>query len=521
MLKELLRGGITGGIAGARVRDCLFAQWTPASCRYVLARRGNPFPTILAADRFEPDPERPVAAQLRERVAATGARCRHAVLVLPRTELEFSTHHLPPATGDELPELVRNAAAAELDESSGTYSSDFLITHQDYSGCDTLVFSMRDERIRDHVGAFESAGFKVAAVTFRGFGASELVERAHGYPASTSMAVLMDDVTIEFAVVDEGKPILFRTIPCAEEDERVRAERVGNEIRRTLALAHAGDDSSVSIYLIGASDDSDALANLLTEQTSLPTATIHPFSYCAEDSESQVPSECAALVGVACAWNRTAIPIDLLHPRRPPVKPGPWRRAVLWGGVAAAVLIALGAMAWKDAADESAAIAERRNEFKQLGARSRRALELRDLVESVDAWRRDEIAWLDRIRELSEQLPDGEQLVIRRMSMSTGSDGNGVIDLAVQVSAPGVVADLEDAIRGRGHSVSSKRVSESDEKAKLPWVFETRVALKADSPAELPIPEMAGEEPKSESREPARGDAEVAKHDNQRGGDRP
>ncbi len=71
--------------------------------------------------------------------------------------------------------------------------------------------------------------------------------------------------------------------------------------------------------------------------------------------------------------------------------------------------------------------------------------------------------------------------------MSTDSRGNGVIDLGVQVSRPDVIARLEDAVRDDRHSVSSKRVTESDAEAKLPWGFETRIVFKPAEVPELPL----------------------------------
>jgi len=51
--------------------------------------------------------------------------------------------------------------------------------------------------------------------------------------------------------------------------------------------------------------------------------------------------------------------------------------------------------------------------------------------------------------------------------------------LAVQVSAPEVITELETAIRAHQHSVTSKRVSGGNETQMLPWTFDTRVIFKA------------------------------------------
>ena len=63
----------------------------------------------------------------------------------------------------------------------------------------------------------------------------------------------------------------------------------------------------------------------------------------------------------------------------------------------------------------------------------------------------------------------------------------------MQVRQPNVVTDLENAIRDERHSVSSKRVTESDEKANLPWSFETHIAFKPADLVDLPPPEEAAQ----------------------------
>jgi Tfp pilus assembly PilM family ATPase len=466
-----------------RAQTCLFVQWTRPLCRYLLVERCSQAPRIQAVGSFEADEDQPLVDQLQEELAAQEIRCRQAVLLLPRAELEVSSHQLPPAAKDELPELVGSAVASEFDDAAGTHVTDFLVTQQDETGCEAIAFSLSDQRISDFKSSFKTAGLKLLGITFTGLGGVELLQQVKQHLSSPAVVIAVSDGDIDLAVVEDHRPILFRSIPRSAEEDRVRAERLGAEIGRTLALTHRADADSTRLYLLGDVGEHEQLAQLLSEQRAVSASVVSPLQHLESAVDVDPPSRYANLLGVACAWNGARLTLDLLNPRRAPQKAGPGRRVAFWGGIAAMLCLAIGYLAWQDRAEQLTAISKQEGKLTTLAKRANKAQGLKDVANAVQAWRSDDIAWLDELRELSERLPSGDQALIRRMSMSTDSQGNGVIDLAVQVSQPGVVANLEDAVRDERHSVSSKRVTESDEKAKLPWTFETRIAF---TPSELP-----------------------------------
>ena len=472
-----------------RRNTCLLVQWTRPLCRYVLAERGSLAPRVLEVGSFETDDSQPVAEQLRQHAASQNVRCRQAVLLLPRAELDVSSLNLPPATKAELPELVSSAVALETDDAADTRVSDFLVTHQDDAACETLVFSSDETAINQFKSSFRTAGLNLLGITFSGMGTVELLRHLAHRPPSTAVVVGTSDYDIDLAVQANGHSVLVRTIPYSSEEGRVFAERLEAEIRRTLALAHRADDDSTRVYLIGAVREHEQLAQMLSDQLSFSVSVVNPLDQVKSAVEVDYPSRYANLLGVACAWNGGGFELDLLNPRRSPQKPGPWRRVAFWGAIAASVLLVIGYIVGKDRADQIGAINQQMETLERLQKRANKARALQDGADVVHAWRQDDIAWLDELRELSERLPSQDQALIRRMSMSTDSQGNGVVDLAVQVNQPEVVANLEDAVRDERHSVSSKRVTESDESAKLPWAFETRIVFKPADVPELPLPD--------------------------------
>ncbi len=470
-----------------RPRTCLFVLWTQPICRYVLVARDSPGPRVLKADSFETDQDEPSAAELQSQLDRQEIRCRQVVLLLPRAKLDIASHSLPPATEEEIPELVASAVALENDDAGTSRVSDFLVTHQDGAGCETMVFSSGEAEINDLKSEFKDAGFNLASVTYSGVGASELLKHVPARSAATTIVVATGDFDIDLVIRVNDQQVLFRSIPRPSEDTRGLADRLIAEIQRTLTLLHRAMDDSSRLCLIGDVDEHEQLARRLSERASCAVSVVDPLNEVQSDVEVDCPSRYANLFGVARAWNGEGIALDLLNPRRPPRKPSPWGRVLFWGAIAASALAIVGYFAAEDRAEQIAVIESQKTKLKNLEKRAIKSLSLEDITRAIDDWRQDDVAWLDEIHELSTRLPHQDEALIRGMSMSTDSRGNGVIDLGVQVSRPDVIARLEDAVRDDRHSVSSKRVTESDAEAKLPWGFETRIVFKPAEVPELPL----------------------------------
>jgi len=150
----------------------------------------------------------------------------------------------------------------------------------------------------------------------------------------------------------------------------------------------------------------------------------------------------------------------------------------MWGGVAAAVMLSIAYVAWSERSEQLEAIENKRASVEKFSKRATKAQELQDVLTAVRQWQRNDITWLDELDQLSERFPTRQQSLVRRMSLSSASNGAGVVDLSVQVSSPEVVAALESAIRDERHSVTSKRVSEVADVEGLNWAFETRIVFR-------------------------------------------
>lgn len=471
---------------------CLFVQPHGPECRYVAIERDAALPKLIGGGCFEVQGRSP-AADLRDRLASENVRARHVVLLLPRSEIEIVAFHLPPAAEAELPELVRGALLQEQDDAAANRVSDFLITHQDQESTDVTVFSLEESVLNGWKSDFKAAGWTLDGVTFSGLGAGELIRASsRSEMDGTQVVIALSDQDLDLVVLAGRTPVLFRTIPWSADEDHRLAERLGEEIPRTLSLAHRlEDDEPPRIHLAGELAEFGSQLSALAELIAEPVSLLDPLDRVQSRAELPGPSRYANLLGVAMAWNRGGLPLNFLSPRRAPAPAGPWRKLVLAGAAVAVLLMFFGARIVQERAEQLLAIEDRQQKLKQIVQRADKSRELQALAAAVSDWRRDDISWIDELRTLAERLPPPDEALVRKMSLSIDAQRNGVIDLSVQVSRPEVVTQLEDALRAGNRSVSSKRVSESDEKSKLPWGFDTRVVFEPEELPDLPAPEAA------------------------------
>lgn len=206
----------------------------------------------------------------------------------------------------------------------------------------------------------------------------------------------------------------------------------------------------------------------------------------------------SALVGAAWDFLHDGIEIDLLSPRRAPEPPNPARR---WAAIAAGVIFLLATALYVLYADLDALRIELADREKELADKQRvtnKVLEKADESRLVEQWLSDQVDWLDALQTISNRLPDARHATIRRFMASTNPEG-GVVDLAVQVSDPDRLAELESGLRSAAFSVSSRRVSQQALNDEYPWQFETRATFEIEPPLAIPYRAAADPEPAEEA----------------------
>ena len=468
-------------------KTVLFVQWTYPNCRYMVVETGSERPKIVAANSLELSSDGSPAEQIQKQLAKENIRCRHVVLLLPRSHIDISDLTLPPATETEITQLVGNAIALELEDNATPRTTDFLVTSRTETNTNVLAFSLKTSVLQEFADQFKSVQMNLLAITLGGLGSSQLLEQLVTPLASTALVISISDYDIDFSVLANQQPLLFRSLPTSDPHLPIQAERLTAEIRRTLTVAHLAIDEPVQIYLVGDMSEQKKLAQLLSQSLSTEVFILNPLETVVLQANIDHSSRYANLIGIAAAYQSNQLSVDMIHPRQAPQARSRWRQLAFAGAAVTAFLFAVLYLSMSRQWQAQENVADKQVQLNQLVKRANKALTVQDTVLSVKQWRQDDITWLNELQRLSVSLPGPDRALIRKITMTSDSQGNGLIDLAVQVRAPEVIAELEAAIRAHQHSVSSKRVSGGDEEQQLPWTFDTRVTFKPPTvPLKLP-----------------------------------
>jgi len=454
--------------------------------RYLVATYDQKQLKVLLKGKLVRDPDISVAQQLRHRLDEESIRCTQAAVLLSRPAVEFFSGSMPPAEDHEMPALVENFVAQEADDGDDRVI-DFIITGGDNEITTDVLAMSCDRRVIDtSVKEFKEAGFKLRTATYNGFGGVQLIHQVAHQKLPITIVITSVDSSTEIAVLQKRRPVLFRTIQRGVEPGESYATALAAEVQRTLAFIGAGDQDSALIYLMGSKQELTEVAQVLSETVS-SSVTITGVLDHVDDSDVQpfddAPSF-AQLIGVGSAIHQGRLTTNFLSPRKAPAKEQPWRKLALFAGLAALLVSVFGYVGWTERSEQLSQIEDRQASIAKLAKRGNRSAELQDIVDAVTAWQKNDITWLDELKDLSDRFPERNESLVRKMTLSAADNGAGVVDLSVQVNSPEVITELESAIRDDRHSVSSKRVTEVNDTDELTWSFDTRIVFQP-----LPRPE--------------------------------
>ena len=287
---------------------------------------------------------------------------RASVLVaVPRSAVELLYLTVPPATDEELPELVANLAAQQSPAISEQTLLDFLPAEGDPGAPrPVLVVALAEEeqqRIRSRLAA---AGLTPQRIVLRPLAGASLFRRLISASDRTCLVIDRVGQDLELNVIAPGRLGFTRTVRLPEQaSEEDVAGRLVAEAKRTVLAApreHVGDAGIQSVYVFGRQAEYEPLAAEIGRELSLPVEVLDPLD-AVEAPEAAVPPQpehLAPLLGVLLDEAAGSHPIDLLHPRRPP---HPWARrrvAALAVGGLALVALTLGLYVWGNLAEANA-----------------------------------------------------------------------------------------------------------------------------------------------------------------------
>ena len=490
----------------SRNAELVLVDLSDQSVRYLVVRPSSDSMKLLAVGELASSSEQAddlsLATRLREALDQVPVKCKSAILLLSRPQIESVAETLPPSTNEELPSLVASIVAQHSDEAEAKII-DFMVTSDaSDESLDVLAMTCDRSAVEESVADFRGNGFAIPVITYAGLGAVELLGEVAHQKLSLAVSITFGQKVTNIAFLREARPVLFRTLHRSFDPTSDYAEALAAELHRTLAFAGAGDQDSIQFYMVGCRDELRDIASFLAEETSSSvsiTGVVDLFDDAAVDANANA-SYYANLIGVASAVIHDRLEINFANPTEVPKASSASRRIAFWSSIAAIVLLVLGYIFYTLRTEELAEIEEKRGTLQRFSKRASKAQQFQDTLDAIKDWQRSDIAWLDELKDLSTRFPKQKESLVKRMSMSTGPDGVGVMDLSVQVKSPDVVTEMESAIRDQRHSVSSKRVAEVNDLEELTWSFDTKIVFR---PLTKPALKLVDTEPEKSNDERA------------------
>jgi hypothetical protein len=420
------------------------------------------------------------------------------VALLSRPELDLFSLNLPPAESAEIASLVASEVEQQIGESLEPPIIDYCFAQSGKTGSDTsesptignqvLAFALSRKELESIRSQCEGAGFRLQAIGSRhlaplsllkeqGLRSDFLMVAIHLYPGETELTFCL-----------KGEPLLLRSIRNSTDDPDRVAEQIALESQRcfTLLPQNVGELSK-EWFLFATGESATNVASALQSREAISVTTLDPLASWKQEPSSDgvralTANVSAANVGAATDFIRQSLPIDLLHPKRPPVPQSPLRR---WGGLgllAAAASSLGGYLLLSDVWQLQAEADDLANELQNTAKLTAKYMEKSDQVQAVETWLADQVDWLAEFSELASRLPDGSSASIRRLSASANGTGAS-IDISVEVNSQETISELENRIRGAKYSILSKQINQNIDSQEYPWRFESQISFAIDPPS--------------------------------------
>jgi hypothetical protein len=364
-----------------------------------------------------------------------------AVVLLGRGVVTFKSVRVPVVPEAELPTVVHFALDAE-----GPTGAEMVIDFQagpivpinaTESELDVLTVSIPTSRLEVIRTVLSKAGLTIKRVTVRPIATRLSIGPLAGDRPTEGLVYLSDD-GVEIALWTGSKLRLCRWVSLGPIPRS--ADRLANEVRRTLASFHAEskDDHVSKLILLG--DEATELSHPIEERLSVPT-----------EVASTVHAEGTSFSLIGGADLPSPCPIDFLKPKRTAPVSDQRRVRMLVGGLLAVVCAAAGYIwfsketARRDSQIQSlqAQLAQVTQEIKTLQPTSDRHKVIKDWIDSGDPV-------LDELQEVAAQLPDTSDLFLTGLEYNAGQNKQpGTIKLDGLSRDQSIVTRAQTMIAGK------------------------------------------------------------------------
>lgn len=468
----------------------LATGWDDQSIDLILARHDGKQLTIVAAESHQRTDNAPgdVGAVLSNALKKHGARRPFVAVALPRSRAEVISVSLPPASDEELLDLVPLQVEQIAPEHVSEDVFDFVPLHRnETAGREVIVVAPRPNTMTKVESELKAAGLKANVVGFRPLGLLPLIDKTGAHKSHRSLAFCLEPGAADILLLDRGHLVLSRAVRLPNRADPTFASNLIGELRRTaMVLPHQGGTVTEleHVYGFGSGDEFDELIGLLNQDTAVSVTRVNPFRVANDETKERVmSSRFAPLIGMLLGQQDDSnhAVVDFLNPRRPAAQPSRWRRVAFYAALAAALLGALIYYVWDTRKSLDEEVARLNDDLAKVEKMADKIGRQQTVAQSIADWQSDDVNWIDELRDLSIRFPGPDEAIVRRMSITPVDQGN-LVTMQLRVKSPSVVTMMEANLRDEYHSVKSKRVSEVAGAEQFPWQLDTTILVSPRPP---------------------------------------
>lgn len=433
------------------------------------------------------DTDAVIAGKLKKSLGDHGVPRGETIVVLGRQRIEMRDISVPPAPENELPEMVRFQARNDFSSFNENWALDYVPFDCKPNQPQRVLASAVSPQLMDQTKqVVDGAGLKLSKMVLRPYSTCELF-RAELGDHKVRMIIDPNDEQVDLTLVIGTELLATRTVPTPKdyESEDVARKLVG-QIRRTITstsgLLEGGQLEE--FLIVGAETRLPHMKQLLNENFEQTVTFVDPYTTAPGISDvaknmPEHPDRFAALIGALIREaSSQAHTIDFVNPRRPIAGNRNRSRALLWGGMAAALLICMSLVGWWLLSSQDARIAELNQDLTGLrninkGDRNLPGVDqITGEVNLIDEWQNKNINWLDELYEFSKRFETPDDAIVDSMMLSANEKIVG-LTIKGRVNSIATGSVLKNNLTGRPYLVTAGRTEEQPDDKDYPIKVES------------------------------------------------
>ncbi len=464
--------------------------------RYVLAdgERSGQLKLLSLGDRALAGSAVETAAGIRSLVSELKCERGRLLLLVSRGSVDSATFRLPPATEEELPELVRNVALREIPAINDATLLDFIAYPAEEDGGQTVsgmsLVPEAQQLVEEVLKSSGKTAVKILVSThpLRRFAAADMLLDAELPVGTSTMVICVGGEFAELTVVLQGLPHTSRRIRLAAGGSAEELCRfLGAEIQRTVLAVRGSAFAAIPItrfMLTGNKELLPELQQLLDAHFDATTQIVSVDSLLAAPPSSEMADavgagdHCGLIAAVSEELQQIRAVVDFASPRKPVAKARFSAKLVV---AVLAGLLFVGATFWTVRADfvaldeEQQRLQERLGELNELLSDTE---ERRQLSAYLSSWEKNRISWPDELRDLTSRIPSSPAVVIEQLTVSPAGSGSAVATFRGVATPPEQISALENRLRDDWHSIRIPGLREQQVGRKLTASFQATLTIR-------------------------------------------